>query len=91
MAAVVGAALVLAGCSSSSTLRSGDVQTSIAEGLRSQVGGEFTVTCPSGMPAEQGATFTCQVTDQTGGTTVTVTVTETDDQGGFTWKVTPNP
>ena len=79
--------LVLVGCSTPPTLRSVDVQDQIEAGLADQVGGDFTVVCPSGVPAEAGTTFTCSVTDEADGTTVDVIVTESDDSGGFEWRV----
>lgn len=87
---------MLSGCASPPTLVSGDVEDQISEGLGEQVGGEFTVVCPSGMPAEAGTTFTCTVTDASDGSTVSVIVTESDDAGGFDWRVqepsaTPSP
>jgi Domain of unknown function (DUF4333) len=44
-----------------------------------------TVTCPDNIKAEKGATFTCRATAQ--GETVTLDVTQTDDQGHVTFKV----
>jgi hypothetical protein len=78
---------IVTGCASPPTLRSGDVQDQIARGLAEQVGGEFTVVCPTGVLAEAGTTFTCSVTDGYDGSTITVTVTESDDAGGFEWRV----
>jgi hypothetical protein len=85
----VASIVVVAGCSSPPppTLRSGDVQDQIAAGLTEQVGGDFTVVCPTGVVAQTGTTFTCSVTDEADGTTITVTVTESDDAGGFDWRV----
>lgn len=91
-AGLLGAALVLSSCASTSSLRPSDVEDQISQGLSTQVGGEFAVSCPSSLPAESGYTFTCAVTDRTDGTTSTVTVVEDDDTGAFTWKVTaPSP
>ena len=78
---------MLVGCSAPATLRSGDVEDQIAESLTEQVGGEFTVVCPTGVAAAAGTTFTCSVTDGTDGSTIAVTVTESDDVGGFDWRV----
>ena len=82
------AALSLAACSSSASLQPADVEQQITRGLAEQVGGEFEVTCPSPLPAEAGYTFTCEVADRTGGSTVAVTVVEDDDAGTFRWRVT---
>lgn len=78
---------VVVGCASPPTLRSGDVQDQIARGLTEQVGGDFTVACPTAVPAVAGTTFTCSVTDASDGRTIMVTVTEVDDAGGFDWRV----
>ena len=83
----IAATVMLVGCSSPPTLRSGDVEDQITSGLVTQVGGEFTVVCPTSVPAEAGTTFTCTATDGSGGGTVTVIVTESDDAGGFDWRV----
>jgi hypothetical protein len=79
--------ILLAGCSAG-TISSVDVQKAIAAGFADQVGGEFAVACPTELPAQEGYTFACTVTDQADGTKVTVQVTETDGDGGFTWEVT---
>ena len=86
-AMTVAAVALLSGCSSPPTLRSDDVQDQIEAGLADQVGGDFTVVCPSGVPAEAGITFTCSVTDESDGTTIDVVVTESDSSGGFEWRV----
>jgi hypothetical protein len=47
----------------------------------------LTVTCPDDVKAEAGSTFTCEASDPSGATMV-ITVTQKDDQGNVTWKVT---
>ncbi len=79
---------LISGCSASLTLNSGDVESEIAKGLTDQVGGEFTVRCPTEIPAELGYSFACDVTSVDDGAAVTVTVTEDDAKGAFSWKVT---
>ena len=79
--------LLVAGCSSAATLAPASIQEQIATGLAAQVGGTFAVACPGEIPAEKGYTFTCTADDKVGGQTVTVTVTESDDAGTFTWQV----
>jgi hypothetical protein len=79
-------ALLAAACS-----RPLDVEGLQSE-LKAQLEKEFdttglTVTCPDSVKAEAGSTFQCQATDATGATVV-ITVTQTDDQGHVTWKVT---
>ena len=78
----------LAGCSTTSTLNTDEVQTAISSGLTEQIGGTYTVSCPSTIEVKVGATFTCDVTDAATGQTAQVTGTQDDDQGHFTWKVT---
>ena len=78
----------LAACSTSKTLNTDDVQNAIQKGLSEQVGGTFTVTCPSDITAEKGGTFTCSVADPSDGSTATVTVTQEDADGQFNWEVT---
>lgn len=66
-------------------LRAADVERQIAKGLAEQAGGRFTVTCPDRIPAQADYRFTC--TAREGDTTVTVSVTEEDDAGAYSWKV----
>lgn len=87
-AAMALVAVTLAACASSAALQPADVEKVIATGLTEQVGGDFTVTCPSPLPAEAGYSFTCDVTDRTGGGALKVAVTEDDDTGTFSWRVT---
>jgi hypothetical protein len=79
--------MMLSACAAP-TLRSADIQDQIARGLAEQVGGRFTVTCPTAVPADPGFAFTCSVTDESAGRTVTVSVEVQDDAGAFTWQVT---
>ena len=79
---------LLTACSSSAALDPADVEQQIAEGLTEQVGGDFTVACPSEVPAEAGYAFSCTVTDHTAGGAVTVSVVEDDAVGAFSWRVT---
>lgn len=87
-AALLGALAVtvglLAACGSS--LSQTDVQDKIQQGLTEQLGGEYTVTCPSDIPVQSGAAFTCDVTSADGGT-AKVAVTQNDDQGNLFWEV----
>ena len=82
-------AVLLTGCSTTKTLNGTDVQDAISKGLTEQVGGgPYTVACPAEPAAQKGGTFTCEVTDPSDGSSATVTVTQTDDNGTFDWKVT---
>ncbi len=82
-------ALAATSCSAAASLRSTDVQEAIAAGLREQVGGDFAVTCPTAVAAQEGAAFTCTAIDPADGAVVTIRVVQTDDQGAFDWAVTP--
>ena len=84
---LIGLGIGLTACVGAASLRTADVEEQIATGLADSVTGEFDVTCPADVPAEKGYTFTCTVADVTGGTTISVTVIEDDDQGTFTWRV----
>ena len=78
---------LLAACSSANTLSSVDIQNAISQGLTDQLGGTYTVTCPSTIQEQAGATFDCDIVTGTGATGV-VTATQTDDQGHITWEIT---
>lgn len=87
LSVVVLLTLGVAGCAHGPTIRMQDVQEQIAASLAKDVGGAFSVSCPSSAPAESGFAFTCTVTDGTGGARITVRVVEDDDQGAFSWRV----
>lgn len=91
IAAAGATVLLLAACAAPPSLSNGDVQDVIASELAEQVGGSFTVTCPSAVPAEPGQRFTCDVTDEGTRDTVSVQVAVTDAEGAFTWQVVPTP
>jgi hypothetical protein len=46
----------------------------------------MTVECPDDIKVKAGATFECTATGPSG-TTATIEVTQTDDQGHLTWKI----
>ncbi len=81
-----GGLLVLSGCSSP-VVDGADVEQQISAGLAAVVDGTFAVSCPAEIPAEAGNSFTCQVEDPAGGTTITVSVTQQDAEGAFRWRV----
>jgi hypothetical protein len=60
-----------------------DVKAEIA-GKLGETG--LTVDCPDDVEVQAGATFECTATGQSG-TTATIEVTQTDDQGHLTWKI----
>ena len=82
----LGAAL-LVGCSS--TLSQTDVQDKLAAGLSEQYGGSYAVTCPSDLTPQAGGTFTCDATNSADGSSVTINVSQDDDQGNLSWTATP--
>jgi len=92
----VGAAAVLAlgtlgGCSVSvggDDLDTGELEESIADGLMDE-GVDAEVSCPDDIEAEEGGEFTCTATAPDG-TTATVAVTQTNDDGDVRWRVLPN-
>lgn len=87
--AAVGLSLTaLAACSTKNVLNQADVESAISSGLTQQLGGTFTVSCPSDVEAKTGGTFTCNVTDPATGQKATITATQTDDQGKFNWEIT---
>jgi hypothetical protein len=87
--AAVGLSLAaLAACSTTRMLNTDDVQSAISTGLTEQLGGTYTVACPSDIEAKTGGTFTCTVTDPESGQTAEITGTQTDDQGKFSWEIT---
>ncbi|MHB1163694.1 MAG: DUF4333 domain-containing protein [Candidatus Nanopelagicales bacterium] len=77
--------VLLAGCAKS--LDSTQVSDAIDAALTEQFGGDFTVTCPSGIPAEAGNVFTCDVANAADGSTAQVQVTQDDAEGNVTWEV----
>lgn len=83
LGALIATVGLLAACSNS--LSQSDVQDKLTQGMSEQLGGEYTVTCPSDIPVAAGATFTCDATGADGSTGV-ITVTQDDDQGNLTWE-----
>src|SRR5262249_25446478 len=91
--AAVGLLAAAGGCKASNTINTRSAEDAIAAKLQTlnPDAGTFTVTCPPEIPAEQGATFTCNVKGQDG-TTLNVVCTQTDDKGTFDIKPeTPLP
>jgi hypothetical protein len=76
----------LAACSK--TIDTASLEENIRSELTAQAGVTPTdVSCPDDVPVEAGATFECTVTAEDG-STATVTVTQTDDEGNLDWEVT---
>lgn len=85
LGALVATVGLLAACSNS--LSQTDVQDKLTQGMTEQLGGTYTVSCPSDIPVAAGATFTCDATGADGSMGV-ITVTQDDDQGNLSWEYT---
>jgi hypothetical protein len=83
-AVLVGVTVLAVGCTR--TLDKSGLEAQLATELQSS-GSAPTVDCPDGVKAQSGATFKCTATDPSG-TTFSITVTQADDQGNVTWKLT---
>ncbi len=86
ISAVVAAAfLLLVGCSQ--TLDIAKAEEEIQAGIEEQTGASVTsVDCPDDVPLEEGNSFTCDVQGDDG-STGTVDVTQTDDEGTVRWEL----
>jgi Domain of unknown function (DUF4333)/Prokaryotic lipoprotein-attachment site len=63
------------------------IESQIATELEAQTGvAPTSVDCPADVPAEEGGTFRCTATADDG-SSVGITVTQTDDDGGVDWEV----
>jgi Domain of unknown function (DUF4333) len=82
--ALVAVALSAAGCTK--VLDRQGLEDQIAGALQSN-GPALTVQCPDGVKAVAGATFQCTAKDPSG-SSFAVTITQTDDKGNVTWKLT---
>lgn len=70
----------------SRTIDKASLESSIKTQLEAKTGiSGVTVTCPDNIKAQQGGTFTCTAAAQ--GQTVTLQITQTDDQGHVTFKI----
>ena len=84
-ALVAGATLALPGCGSvvlsTDTLTAAEVATAAEDALEEQVGTRPDITCPEGLPKEEGASTRCTLTGGEDSVEygVTVTVTRPDD------------
>lgn len=81
-----------AGCSFSvggSSLDIGELEDNIAAGIKDARGFDAVVECPNDVDAEEGDEFTCKATAPDG-TTATVLVTQTNDDGDVTWRLVAN-
>jgi Domain of unknown function (DUF4333) len=86
VATLVAVALVAVGCTKS--LDTSNLESTLKSQLESQLSASgLTVSCPDNIKVETGATFECTATDPSG-QSITIEVTQKDDQGNVTWKVT---
>ncbi|MCU1370236.1 MAG: hypothetical protein JWO77_1430 [Ilumatobacteraceae bacterium] len=79
---VVGAALVVAGCSSTSTQVSDEIASQVKDKL--ELSTEPAVTCPDDAKADKGETFTCEIDLDEGTVPVKVTF---EDSTNFTTEI----
>jgi DNA-binding transcriptional regulator WhiA len=86
-AAFVAGALVAAGCGEK-TLDTGDAEDKISDSIFEQRNVRVDVNCPDDMKAKKGETYRCELEE--GGQQLGVTITMTDDDGGFRFKVDEN-
>ena len=79
--------LVIVATACSKTLKMGDLSSTLESQLNAQLKTSgITVTCPDSVKAEAGATFECTGTLTTG-ETLTIKVTQTDNNGNVKWAV----
>lgn len=80
-------ALVLAAAACSKTLDTTELEGSLKDQLETQLDVTgLTVECPDDIEAKAGDTFRCTATG-TDGSTATIEVTQTDDEGNLTWEI----
>jgi hypothetical protein len=83
--------IAVAAVACSKSLDTGGLETQLESQLNSQLKTTgITVNCPSDIKAESGSEFDCTATVPDAGT-VTVRVTQTDNDGHVTWAVTGSP
>lgn len=66
------------------------LEETLAGEIGAQLGVPVTLGCPDDVVSESAAAFTCTATGE-GGMTAQVAVTQTDDAGGLSFEVTPDP
>ena len=83
-------AAMLGGCSTTTTLDYQKLEDGIATGLAEQVGDEWTVTARRASPSRRARPSRAR-SPARDGTTVTITVTEDDEEGNVTWETVDPP
>lgn len=86
-AALAAGALVAAGCGEK-TLDTSDAEKKISDSIFDQRKVRVDVSCPDDMKAKEGETYRCEIEE--GGQKLGVTITMTDDDGGFRFEVDRN-
>jgi hypothetical protein len=80
-------ALAAAAASCTRPLDTSGLQATLKQQLEAELGTTgLNVTCPTDVKVKAGTTFRCTVT-KSGAATLTIDVTQTDDKGHVTWKV----
>ena len=84
-ATLVAVILVAVGCTKS--LDTSSLESELKTQVENQLNASgLTVSCPDNIKVEAGGTFECTASDPSG-QSVTIEVTQKDDQGNVTWKV----
>lgn len=84
VAALAAVALFAVGCTK--TLDTSNLETTLSSQLQDQMNlDSVTVSCPDSLKVQSGTSFTCTATAPD--STFEVTVTQVDDAGNVTWKV----
>ena len=79
---------LMGGCTRTKTLDANGLEEALGPKIEHQLGTQgIAVDCPDDEPAKAGASFQCTATSAAG-TTLTIEVTQLDDQGNVTWKAT---
>jgi Domain of unknown function (DUF4333) len=85
--ALVGVLALAGACTRTKTLDGQQLDAKIASDMQSNLGIQgASVSCPDDVSVEAGGTFDCTATSPDGGT-MTLEVTQSDDQGHVTYKV----
>ena len=87
LAALAAGVLVAAGCGDK-TVDTGDAEKKISDSIFDQRNVRVDVSCPDDMKAKKGETYRCEVEED--GQKLGVTLTMTDDDGGFRFEVDRN-
>jgi len=81
------ATLALATAACTKTLDSGGLESTLQEQLTRETASTITsVDCPDEIKVEAGGTFECTVTEESG-TTFTLSLTQTDDEGHVNYRI----